>query len=164
MPYPIRRQEQDNVNLRFTATRAVTRICSASVPGKNCGTEGWRVLRPGVVRMGKIHVRRFFPELLKCIEDRKLHLEFVISHRMQVDEAATGTVCPAKKMMIAARSCRRHRYSQVRQARVYCARHCCSMEEASHGTFGTPKRKIRRPRRGSATRFLAGSVGHVKVS
>jgi Zn-dependent alcohol dehydrogenase len=55
--------------------------------------------------MGQIHVRRFLPKLLKYIEDGKLHLEFVISHRMRLDEAATGTVCPAKKMMIAARSC-----------------------------------------------------------
>jgi threonine dehydrogenase-like Zn-dependent dehydrogenase len=41
-------------------------------------------------KMGQTHVQQYMPELLECIEEGRLKPELIISHRMNLSDAATG--------------------------------------------------------------------------
>jgi threonine dehydrogenase-like Zn-dependent dehydrogenase len=41
-------------------------------------------------KMGQTHVQRYMPELLECIEEGRLKPELIISHRMNLSDAATA--------------------------------------------------------------------------
>ena len=42
------------------------------------------------VRAGQTHVQKHMPELLRFIDEGKLHPEVIISHRLQLEQAAEG--------------------------------------------------------------------------
>jgi threonine dehydrogenase-like Zn-dependent dehydrogenase len=74
---------------------AVRRGGTVSVPGVYAGfIHGFLfgdVFEKGIgFKTGQTHVQKFMPELLKAIEEGKLHPNAIISHRMKLDQAAEG--------------------------------------------------------------------------
>lgn len=74
---------------------AVRRGGTVSVPGVYAGfIHGFLfgdIFEKGItVKAGQTHVQRFMPELLHFIEEGKLHPEVIISHRLPLEQAATG--------------------------------------------------------------------------
>jgi threonine dehydrogenase-like Zn-dependent dehydrogenase len=74
---------------------AVRRGGTVSVPGVYAGfIHGFLfgdVFEKGVgFKTGQTHVQKFMPELLKAIEEGKLHPNAIISHRMSLEQAAEG--------------------------------------------------------------------------
>ena len=74
---------------------ATRRGGTVSVPG---GHMGWvhgsllgNAFEKGLnFKMGPTHVQRFMPELLRCIADRRLKPEIIISHRLPLAQAVQG--------------------------------------------------------------------------
>jgi threonine dehydrogenase-like Zn-dependent dehydrogenase len=74
---------------------AVRRGGTVSVPGVYAGfIHGFLfgdVFEKGIgFKTGQTHVQKFMPELLKAIEEGKLHPNAIISHRMSLEQAAEG--------------------------------------------------------------------------
>lgn len=74
---------------------AVRRGGTVSVPGVYAGfIHGFLfgdVFEKGITfKTGQTHVQKFMPELLKAIEEGKLHPNAIISHRMTLEQAAEG--------------------------------------------------------------------------
>jgi threonine dehydrogenase-like Zn-dependent dehydrogenase len=74
---------------------AVRRGGTVSVPGVYAGfIHGFLfgdIFEKGLsVRTGQTHVQRFMPELLRFIEEGKLHPEVIISHRLPLAQAVKG--------------------------------------------------------------------------
>jgi threonine dehydrogenase-like Zn-dependent dehydrogenase len=74
---------------------AVRRGGMVSVPGVYAGfIHGFLfgdVFEKGIgIKAGQTHVQKFMPELLKAIEEGKLHPNAIISHRMSLEQAADG--------------------------------------------------------------------------
>jgi threonine dehydrogenase-like Zn-dependent dehydrogenase len=74
---------------------AVRRGGTVSVPGVYAGfIHGFLfgdVFEKGIgFKTGQTHVQKYMPELLKAIEEGKLHPNAIISHRMKLDQAAEG--------------------------------------------------------------------------
>lgn len=74
---------------------AVRRGGTVSVPGVYAGfIHGFLfgdVFEKGIgFKTGQTHVQRFMPELLRFIQEGKLHPEVIISHRMPLEQAADG--------------------------------------------------------------------------
>ena len=74
---------------------AVRRGGTVSVPGVYAGfIHGFLfgdVFEKGItIKTGQTHVQRFMPELLEFIEQGKLALEVIISHRMPLEQAVEG--------------------------------------------------------------------------
>jgi len=74
---------------------AVRRGGTVSAPGLYSGfIHGFLfgdIFEKGIgVRAGQTHVQKHMPELLRFIDEGKLHPEVIISHRMQLEQAAEG--------------------------------------------------------------------------
>jgi threonine dehydrogenase-like Zn-dependent dehydrogenase len=74
---------------------AVRRGGTVSVPGLYAGfIHGFLfgdVFEKGIgFKTGQTHVQKYMPELLKAIEEGKLHPNAIISHRMSLEQAAEG--------------------------------------------------------------------------
>jgi threonine dehydrogenase-like Zn-dependent dehydrogenase len=74
---------------------AVRRGGTVSVPGVYAGfIHGFLfgdVFEKGIgFKTGQTHVQKFMPDLLKAIEEGKLHPNAIISHRMSLEQAAEG--------------------------------------------------------------------------
>lgn len=74
---------------------AVRRGGTVSVPGVYSGfIHGFLfgdIFEKGIgVRAGQTHVQKHMPELLRFIEEGKLHPDVIISHRLQLEQAAEG--------------------------------------------------------------------------
>ncbi|CAN7706221.1 glutathione-dependent formaldehyde dehydrogenase [Pseudoduganella sp. LjRoot289] len=74
---------------------AVRRGGTVSVPGVYSGfIHGFLfgdIFEKGLsVRAGQTHVQHYMPELLRFIEEEKLHPEVIVSHRLALEQAAEG--------------------------------------------------------------------------
>ena len=62
--------------------------CTAASPTNFRSARSWR--RACTIKTGQTHVQKFMPELLELILDGKIDTTFLISHRLDLEEAPEG--------------------------------------------------------------------------